>query len=348
MKGWAEPRVRFRPVLSLVLSVALAAGHPLAARGAGAGGSETDGVRVYGNGEEVFRLDYGDALRGGADVLRDGGEFAVSLSRAVFPSAGGGSEWLERGFVFGEGRSADSIVDLGTAPEQALRSAGRQTVRPSRWDEVVRWSVTSTARTVTSTFRAGPDWMSLTVPRELLEADGAVAPGRHIVTVEANGIAARVDAALLRGPDAAQSCAGLRAALASREARALRDIADSFIDLPGFLNRVRGYLEIERQARVRQAIDLLPGDEDPEPSSCTTLCLSCAGALLASVGAYVALVSTCGGALVTGGTTAVLCIASFIGVQSSHLIVFASCARCVECAGEPDCPCEGEPLCDCG
>lgn len=343
---WAGKRCRTRSVLAAVLSVLLAVGYLPAASGAEAGGSETEGVRYFGNGGQLFRLEYRDALRSGAAVLRGGGEFSVRVSRALFPSEAGESEWREQGFVFGEGRASGSIVDLGAAPSGALRRAGKETRRPSRWEEVVNWSVTSTPLTVTSTFRVGPDWMSLTLPRELLETGDAGLPEGLAVTVEANGIAARVEGADLQELGSRSACAGRRASL--RESRALREMAESFVDLPRFMNQVRGYLEMERQARVGQVLGLVPDEEDPASSPCSTYCLSCAGSLLAGAGAYIALVAACGGSLVSGGTTIVLCVAAFLGVQSSHLLVFGSCARCVDCATEPSCPCENEPLCECG
>ena len=115
--------------------------------------------------------------------------------------------------------------------------------------------MSATAETVTSTFRVGADWISLTLPRSLLEPGQMELPANAVVTVEANGIGARLDAATLSALRAAEGCA-LRGS-AAEEARAFQAMADSFVDLPRFLNHVRGYLEIERQLGLRRMRGLL-------------------------------------------------------------------------------------------
>jgi len=332
-------------VLVVVLSLLLAAGSLPAASLEPQRDRRADGARFYANLGQLFSLEgAGEAIgRGGIPV--EGEELTLILRRAVHTSSADEAEWRERGFVFAEEGEAGRFLDLGPDRERALRATGRL-VRPARWEEIVRWSGSAGEGRVTSTFRVGRDRVSVTLPRERIEgARAGESAAGGIVLIEANGTSARLDETVLQRARTGRLCGKGRG---TSEERALRRIAASFVDLPRFLNHVRGYLEIDRHERVRQALALLPAGEETADSGCATPCLSCAGTLLASVSAYIALVSACGGTLVTGGTTAVLCIAAYLGLQGSHLVVFGSCGRCVECVREPDCPCEGEPLCDCG
>lgn len=344
--GWSGARGRLRFALAWIVSAVLVAGSLPAEASNDAGPAEAEDVRFFEHGGDLFRLDYGDALVHGTAALRTTGEFSVLLSRAAPGASFDDSEWRRHGFALDEGLAAERFTDLGSDAPRALARAGRDTRAELRWEEVVRWTVTSAPGHVTSTFAVGPDRASLTVPRELLAVGASALPPDAAIVVEVNGIAARVDGALVEGLRALASCPGTP--LPAGASRELRALGESFIDLPRFMNHVQGYLAMETLARVKRALASVPRSEDPVLASCVSSCLSCAGSLLASAGAYIALVAACGSSLVTGGSTALICIAAFLGVQSSHLLVFGACASCVECGTEPDCPCEGQPLCDCG
>ena len=158
-------RVRSRPrtALALVLSLLLAAGSFPTTALAAAGDAESSQQRFYRNGEQLFRLSVEGFGQSETDVLREGGELSIVLSRAIQPSLAAEREWETHGFRFDE--QGRTIEDLGSDPTVALEEAGRQG-SAAQWQEVLQWSVRSGAADATSTFRVGADWISVTLPRE--------------------------------------------------------------------------------------------------------------------------------------------------------------------------------------
>jgi hypothetical protein len=194
---------------------------------------------------------------------------------------------------------------------------------------------------VTSSFQYGLDVVSTTVPWAVMGKDSSPAAGQQ-VEFDVNGTVILIDAGLF---------AALQSDLLAGRVpdtgvlpSALADMDDSFTDLAGFMIAVEGFYLAEARARTEGTLQAGGGFA---PASCISPCVTCAGAVLAGAGSYFALIAACGGALISGGSTALLCFASYLGVQATHLAMFGACGQCYDCISEPKCPCEGQPLCDC-
>ncbi len=91
--------------------------------------------------------------------------------------------------------------------------------------------------------------------------------------------------------------------------------------------------------------------------SCAPRCLGCAAGLLGTFASSLALISSCGGSLVTGGATIPVCLVAFLAHEGAMLGAVASCGACAACAdrridprekpGFLCCPCLGVPDCHC-
>ncbi len=304
-----------------------------------------DGNYYFQNGEGVYHVDYSDLLTRIDEALAGPGEISVVVKRA----RSSGRPAPDAPFVFGDTPSADEIVTLGSAAADVEDRTGKRLDRVQDWDEVVTWSVKGAAETVTTTFTVGVDAVAMTVPRAMLRHDGDEILDGSVVTVEVNGVPTDIDATVFRDLVAKPTVAA---------ADLVATVGGRIIDAEGFINGVTGFLAVEAKARVEGPLTLIAPDALSTPSSCVPSCTSCAGAAMSNIAMYFALISSCGGALVTGGTSLVVCIGVFLALEASHLLLFGACGACYECANpsppppptSPDpepCPCEGEPLCDC-
>lgn len=331
-----------RRVLVLALCAGLiTAGVPRPAAAATLPTHDLDRFHVINDGQ-LFRMDFSDMLRGQAACLRGAGSFTVTLSRADFgrsprTSRGGGP------FSFGPDPLLD-VAPLGVGAVDVYIASGMDPREAIAWEEEVAWTVDGHAAGLTSTFRVGEDSLSLTLPWELIEAAPGELVDRPIARIELNGASATVDAALVQKFRAAVA---LGTELPESEIPdSLRAIGASLQKMPAFVNGVVGFMATQEQAASYAT--LISAPPLGSVKSCWSPCLRCAGSLLTGLGAYAALIASCGGALVTGGATALACIASFLGVQGTHLIIFGSCGACVECAKDNPCPCEDSMFeCEC-
>ena len=291
-----------------------------------------------------------------------GGWFRVVLAFVLvvygMPASAAEGPDESESFYFQNGEDVYHVdySELLNRTREVLAGAGELSVivkraRPGSRDEVVRWSLAGTVSSVTSTYEIGLDTMTMTVPRELLGEADADLDGLF-ATVEVNGYRTEIDAAVIRG------LASGSVPEAAGAADAFEGLEGAFFDLPRFLNGVTGFLITELKAAGEDRLQPISGgDVLAAPSTCVPSCTTCAGALLSNIAIYFALVSSCGGALVTGGASLVACIGVFIGLEASHLLLMGACGACYSCVNPPSptpppdpdpCPCEGEPVCDCG
>jgi hypothetical protein len=226
-------------------------------------------------------------------------------------------------------RSGSRSLTLYAAPPTERHDAGFAAI--DSWDPVITWTVSATAGGLTSTLGSGFDRVATTVPWNVNGGEGLLSDSGSQIEVEVNGVVVHLDA---------ESLYDLQRAVLAGEVLSpeslppgLERIAAAFHDLAGFVDHAQRLYLVE--SRVRGDADW-DGSLHPVPHGCASVCMGCAASMLVSVGAYLGLVAGCGGALVTGGATALACVAAFIGVQASHLAVFSSCGRCFDCADTVD------------
>jgi hypothetical protein len=236
---------------------------------------------------------------------------------------------------FGRKPASHRVTIRRTWLAEPLPHGYRDTPREARFGptavmdshEAVTWTIETTAQVITSTFRVGLDTASVTIPWAALRSTPRELALVKPVEITINGIPTLVETQTylsLRGRDffpESTDHLGLPIELSRIEA--------DFIDLQRFMRGVQAFFLVDSSLRRddswRTAVNLRAG------SGCISICLGCAGSALAGAGAYAALIASCGGALITGGSTALLCIAAFLGVQATHVAMLSDCGRCYEC-----------------
>jgi hypothetical protein len=196
------------------------------------------------------------------------------------------------------------------------------------WDEAVTWTIETTRQTVTSTFRSGLDTLSTAIPWAVLERDPqAIALGLP-VEIDVNGVVTALDAqTYVKLQDHVLADVSQQNELDLPNE--LTRIGGDFFDLQQFMRGVDAFFVVDSTIRRDDALQVATSTR--ASGSCVSICLGCAGSAVAGIGAYFALIAACGGALVTGGASALLCIAAFLGVQGTHVAMFGACGRCYEC-----------------
>jgi len=215
------------------------------------------------------------------------------------------------------------------------------------WIMELQWDVTFDEKMATSTYRVGPDRVTVRFPRELIGTDRVAKASATTPSIEldVNGVTTFVDPGML-----------------AEWQPATRRLDSEIVvtDLPTPLHDPQGFTE--KWAGFRNLMDIVYKQrmariDEPGKARCMGPCLACAGGLLATFGTSLALVATCGGALVTGGATAIGCLIVFIAHESAMLTTAAGCSVCGTCAAtggrtggvrpEECCPCLGSPNCQC-
>jgi hypothetical protein len=296
------------------------------------------------NGHGIYHVDYTDMLSHAAAALEGSGEFTVTVRRAGFFDE---PVTVEVPFVFGDNPSIDDVVSLGSTEQEVVDSTGVDLRRVDRWNEVATWRVTGSDDEMKVSFRVGADHVAMTVPREFSGDDPETFDAGAVAVIEANGVFVEMDAERVRSLASAVRSGEALPAVSAPEA--LEEIAGSFSDLPRFVNGVKGFLVAQTRARVDGPLQLVPWGAAMGPRRCEIECVSCVAALVAMVGSFVGLVAGCGATVATGGAAAALCVAAFLGLMATELVVMGSCAACGLCISPPPapppsdrCPCDDE------
>jgi hypothetical protein len=135
---------------------------------------------------------------------------------------------------------------------------------------------------------------------------------------------------------------------APAEDAVLEEVSSRLHDGRRFLEAYLGFRAL-LDGLLAQRLDT-PATRD---DGCWLACLRCFGTLLGFVGSSIGLVTACGGALVTGGSTLIICVGAFIAHETVMIAALTACASCNACASKTQrkkkdcCECRGEPLCDC-
>jgi len=331
-------------VLRVVLVLALVAfgmPEPLPA----APTSDAAAGYYFQNGRGIYHVDYTDMLRNSAAVIEGSGEFTVTVRQARFFDE---PLNVDRPFVFGDTPSTDDVVSLGSTGQEVAESTEIDLRRVDRWSEVVTWKVTGSDEEMTTSFRVGSDYVSMTVPRGFSSEDPEAFDASAVAVIEANGVFVEMDVERVRNlAKAVQSGEALPEVDAPG---GFEEIAGSFGDLPKFVNGVTGFLVAETRARVDGPLQLVPWGAVMGPQRCELVCIACMGALLGLTASLIGLVAACGATVFSGGAAAVLCIAAFVGVGAAELVLMGSCAACGLCISHPPnspmqtdpCPCDDE------
>jgi len=316
---------------ALAASLVLATIHALLPPPARAGEAVvTAQAFVFRDDDRIHHVDVSELVGLWAAMGSGSGEASLTLS-VLRPDPGDPAPLAWPPLMVEAGHDLDAVVPLRPHETVGLLDAVGRPLHPLAWDDVVTWSVAAGPTSVVSTLAAGEDEVAGEIARSCFDPEVPLPPAEGWVELSVNGVGATIHADELRE---------LRARLESGEAidpetvpASLAALGDAFRDLPGFVNRVhRLYLA---DARLRGGVLAVGLSSDGGESRCTALCLSCAGTLLLSIGAYVALIASCGGALVSGGATALACIAAFVGVQGSHFAMLGACGRCYACHDGP-------------
>jgi hypothetical protein len=255
----------------------------------------------------------------------------------------GGGEILQ----FDADRFREAYTDLGKKPGShsvtisRARLAGPlprgygDTPRVARFEpgavidahETVTWTLETTSQAVTSALSVGFDTLSARIPWAVLEASPQELAFVPPVEININGIPTILDA---------QSYLALLARVSSGEIHGqlalpaeLSRMDSDFVDLQRFIDGAVAFFLVD--STLRRDDSWRAAAMRPAGKSCVSICFGCAGSALGGVASYAALIASCGGALVTGGSTALLCIAAFLGVQAAHVAMLGACGRCYEC-----------------
>jgi hypothetical protein len=191
---------------------------------------------------------------------------------------------------------------------------------------------------VRSTYRVGADTVSLALPVEWITQPGSPAGAYASGRLEVNGRVTPIPPEWLL-PSGAADTEALAEALAGLD-RDLRD-RDRFFE---------SYLEFEA------VFGALSEQEAPPPTgarrgSCFIACLRCGGSLVTYAGSTLALIAACGSALVSGGSTMLICMGAFLGHEATMIMALGACGACSMCHDdsrrEDCCDCRGLPHCNC-
>ncbi|NIS34353.1 MAG: hypothetical protein GWN07_27565 [Actinobacteria bacterium] len=278
------------------------------------------GLRHFDHRGRTYRLDLTalDPLFGLAPEQR---EWRVSVRRAA--EAGPRDSDLPFG-----------LIDSAGAVEPAERLDSPAAVAApdvERWEEVARWQLVRDGAAWTSSYEVGRDRMRLSFPPGWFEPGADLR--RPPIGVEVNGVVA-----WLRWPLADDR--------PDVDAAELDLVVESLDDRRRFFDGLLG-LRWLFGAAVAEHREPVAGS-----GRCAGACLGCASGLAAVAATNIALVTSCGGTLVSGGSTLALCVTAFIAHESAMLTAMARCGSCNECVssgggGTDCCTCRGEPLCDC-
>jgi len=280
------------------------------------------------HGETLFRLDPGELESLWATLAERWGSHSVTLY-AASPQHAAGTPGEGVMFNFAEPAALDELVQLELAASPGPGGNSANGTAAALWEEIVTWEVTSTALSVTSTLLVGADRVSTTVPWDLIDGWTEFPSQSAEVEVEVNGTVVRLDADSFERLRATVLDPGIDVQHSAVPGLAL--LAGSFDDLPRFANHVQGLFLAE--ARIRGEMAVTQTSDGPrKKKSCAPACLSCVGSLMLNIAAYLALIGSCGSALVSGGVTAIACMAAFIGLQGAHFAALGACGRCYLCA----------------
>jgi hypothetical protein len=226
----------------------------------------------------------------------------------------------------------------GSLPGRALTPIGADDARElaggSEWHERIHWSLSVDESWVRSSYRVGVDSVSLSLPVEWITQPGSPAGAYASARLEVNGLATPIPPEWLLPSGAADT-----EALAGLE-RDLRD-RDRFFE---------SYLEFETVFGALREEEAPPRSSSRK-GSCFIACLRCGGSLVTYAGSTLALIAACGSALVSGGSTILICLGAFLGHEATMIMALGACAGCSMCHDdsrrEDCCDCRGLPHCNC-
>jgi len=214
----------------------------------------------------------------------------------------------------------------------------RELAGSSGWQERIHWSLSADENRVRSTYRVGSDTVSLALPVEWVNRTALPSGTFPPAELEVNGLVTLIDPDWLTTPGVADPEA-LARTLNGLE-RALRDRERFFESYLEFENVFGALHEQEPLSTPRVRRD-----------SCFLACLRCAGSLVTYTGSTLALVAACGSALVSGGSTILICVGAFVGHEAAMIMALGACGGCSICHDERRrgdcCDCRGLPQCNC-
>ena len=281
---------------------------------------------------QLFRLDFSDfANVQMSDIMQGSTSWSVMLDHAIFPGGMSRPEY----FVFGDPVETSEFIDHGIDPAAAAQAVGED-ISTVLWQQIVQLDVTSTPSHFVLRYTVQADYMELSYPKSFLFDDFPENPS-DVVSIEVNGEVATLSKQLFfklgsGDPDKIELILGSLPA-------SVTSVADAVIDPDGLMNVLVG---LEYMSLVTKRSDNI------FPLGCFGICLQCAGSLILYGVSLVGIVLACGSSLVTGGSTAIFCIAAFAGNAGAALIAMGSCAECNACGDGGSCPCAGLPVCNCG
>ena len=290
-------------------------------------------VRYVDNHGELFRLDFSDFANVHPENISSGpATWHVTLDHGVFP--GGMSR--EEYFVFENSVETSPFIDLGVDPAESAQAVGTD-ISMVAWEQVVRLDVTSTSSHFVFRYATQVDYLEISYPKSFVLTGYGVDPS-HVVTIDINGEVALVSQQLFNklgsgDPGKIEPMLDMFPASVSAAAATLTDPS-------GLLNAVMG-LESMTLATKGISADIV--------QSCWGVCMSCAGTLILFGASLAGIILACGSSLVSGGSTAVLCILAFVGATGAAAVSLGSCSDCASCGDDDDpiCPCRGQLVCDC-
>lgn len=280
---------------------------------------------------ELFRLDFSDVANVQLENVSSGpASWQVTLDHAVFPGGISRQEY----FVFNDPVETSRFIDLGVDPDTAARAMGED-ISTVVWEQVVRLEVTSTLTHFILRYTTQADYLEISYPKSFLLTGHTVDP-YDAVSIDVNGEVALISQQLFNklgsgDPEKIEPMLNMFPA-------SVTSAIATLVDPDGLMNAVLGF---EHMALVTKRVsgDVVQG--------CWGVCMSCAGSVLAFGASLAGIIFACGSALVTGGSTAVLCILAFVGATGVAAVSLGACAACGSCGRGDDCPCSGQPVCDC-
>lgn len=293
---------------------------------------QSDAIVSYVENEgELFRLDFSDFANVQLEDVSSGpASWQVTLDHAVFPGGMSRPEY----FVFGDPAETSQFIDRGVDPDAAARAMGED-ISAVAWEQVVRFDVTSTLTHYRLRYTTQADYLEISYPKSFLLTGYTVDP-YDAVSIDVNGEVALLSQQLFNklgsgDPEKIEPMLNMFPA-------SVTSAIATLVDPDGLMNAVLGF---EYMALVTKRVsgDVVQG--------CWGECISCAGSLLAFGASLAGIILACGSALVTGGSTAVLCILSFVGATSIAAVSLGACSACGSCGRGDSCPCSGQPVCDC-
>lgn len=295
---------------------------------------QSDAIVSYVENEgELFRLDFSDFANVQLEDVSSGpASWQVTLDHAVFPGGMSRPEY----FVFGDPAETSQFIDRGIDPAAAAKAVGED-ISTVIWEQIAQLDVTSTRTRFVLRYTVQEDYLELSYPKSFMGL-GVPEDPSDVVSIEINGAVATLSKQLLYklgsgDPDTIEPMLGLFPASVTSTVEAL-------VDPDGLMNVLVGF---EYMALVTKL------DNPLVPQSCFGVCLVCAGSLGVSLLGLASMVIACGGTLITGGATALLCIMAFVGTGFAAIIAIGSCVQCNECGRDDGgCPCAGMPVCNCG